>query len=263
MNWDIVLYWVIKIVGVFALFYGGLKGAGFVKKLIEKGMERAGLDVTLTRFAGNAVRWVIVILVALACLETFGIETTGFAALIGAAGLAIGLAFQGTLSSIAAGVLLLVLRPFKVGDIIRLNGITGLVTEIGLFATTLDTPDQRHIIMPNSTVVGTVIENMTHDDNRRVDVDVGADYSADLKQTREILQQVADAATPEGYENQVALTGLGACSVDWQVRVWAPQTDYAKVREIILEDVKVRLDAVGIGIPFPQMDVHLNSVDAA
>lgn len=246
----------INVLTVLVLLFIGLKVATFVKKMVEKAMGKAGLDVTLSRFAGTAARWVIVILVGMACLGKFGIETTGFAALIGAAGLAIGLAFQGTLSSIAAGVLLLVLRPFKVADVINVNGCTGVVKEIGLFATILNTPGNRIIIMPNNTVVGAVIKHLAVEGKRRVEVAVGTDYSADLKTTRAILQKVADANTPGGHENQVALTGLGACSIDWEIRVWAPQDDFAGVKEAITEAIKVELDAVNIGIPFPQMDIH-------
>jgi small conductance mechanosensitive channel len=235
--------------------------AGWARRMAWKMLvDATDIDDTLGIFVSNAVRWAILTLALLAALGMFGIQTTSFAAVIGAAGLAIGLAFQGTLSNIASGVMLLVFRPFRVNDVINAAGITGKVQEIGLFTTTFDTPDNRRIFVPNSLIFGGTIENVTHHATRRVDVAVGTDYSADLDATRAILEGAI--ARVDGIlqdpEWQVYLAELGASSIDWKVRVWANTEDYWAVRETLTRAVKVELDKAGIGIPFPQMDVHLD-----
>ena len=181
---------------------------------------------------------------------------------MGAAGLAVGLAFQGTLANFSSGVMLLVFRPFKVGDVVNAAGVTGKVYETGMFSTTLDTPDNRRIILPNGTVFGSTIENVTHHDTRRVDVTIGVDYAADLDDTRQVLtnsiSNIPD--TLNEPESQIVLSELGASSVDWTIRIWSNTEDYWGVRETVLESVKKSLDAAGIGIPYPQLDVHLDKV---
>jgi small conductance mechanosensitive channel len=196
----------------------------------------------------------------LAALGMFGIRTTSFAAVIGAASLAIGLAFQGTLSNIASGVMLLIFRPFTVDDVINAAGITGKVIEIGLFTTAFDTLDNRRIFVPNALIFGGTIENVTFHEKRRVDVSVGTDYGADLDEVRAVLD--AAVATVQGIlddpEPQVYLVELGGSSIDWSVRVWCVTDDYWEVRERTTRAVKIALDTASIGIPFPQMDVHLD-----
>ena len=236
--------------------------AGWSGRLVGAGMRRAKIDETLTRFTSKSVGWVILLLAVLACLSVFGIETTSFAAVIGAAGLAIGLAFQGTLSNFAAGVMLLVFRPFKVGDVINAAGTLGKVDAIELFTTTLDTFDNRRFIVPNSSIFGATIENVTYHPKRRADIDVGVDYSADIDETRRVLEGAAAAAAAVAGgltdpEPAVILLGLGASSVDWSVRVWANADDFGAVKQATIRAVKYALDEAGIGIPFPQMDVHL------
>jgi small conductance mechanosensitive channel len=190
----------------------------------------------------------------------FGIQTTSFAAVIGAAAFAIGLAFQGTLSNIASGVMLLIFRPFKVSDVINAAGVTGRVIEIGLFTTCFDTLDNRRIFVPNALIFGGTIENVTYHEKRRVDVSVGTDYGADLDEVRAVLER--SIASVEGAvddpEPQIYLLELGGSSIDWSVRVWCMTDDYWPVREATTRAVKIGLDAAGIGIPFPQMDVHVD-----
>ena len=241
--------------------------AGWARRVAWRMLvDATDIDDTLGIFVSNAVRWAILTMALLAALGMFGIQTTSFAAVIGAAGLAIGLAFQGTLSNIASGVMLLIFRPFGVNDVINAAGITGKVQEIGLFTTTFDTPDNRRIFEPNSLIFGGSIENVAHHPTRRVDVAVGTDYSADLDATRAVLEGAI--ATVDGVlqdpEWQVYLAELGASSIDWKVRVWAETDDYWAVREALTRAVKVELDKAGIGIPFPQMDVHLDgAIDGA
>jgi small conductance mechanosensitive channel len=228
-------------------------------------MGRARIDATLSRFAAKASRWAILVLAVLGCLGLFGINVTTFAALIGAAGLAIGLAFQGTLGNLAAGVMLLVFRPFKVDDAVNVAGELGKVYEIGLFTTCLDTFDNRRIIIPNGQVFGSIIENISHHDVRRADVPVGVDYGAGIDETREVLTRAALSVPGRltDREPQVVLSGLGASSVDWEVRVWAAAADFLAVKQATIRAVKTELDGAGIGIPFPQMDVHLDQAPAA
>jgi small conductance mechanosensitive channel len=194
------------------------------------------------------------------CLSYFGIETTGFAAVIGAAGLAIGLAFQGTLSNFAAGAMLLIFRPYKVGDLVNVAGHLGKVTEIELFTTTIDTLDRRRVIVPNSSIYGTVIENVTYHAWRRVDVPVGVAYAADIDETRAALDRAIRSVPGVLAEPaaEVALLGLGASSVDWAVRVYAPRDKFGDVKQATIRAVKRELDHSGIAIPFPQLDIHFD-----
>jgi small conductance mechanosensitive channel len=259
----LIISWGIKIVGVAFAIWLGMKIASWLGKQAEKALKRGGVDETLSRFGGTATRTLIIVLVIISCVGVFGIDTTSFAAVIGAAGLAIGLAFQGTLSNVAAGVMLLLMRPFKVGDLIKVGGELGIVTQIGIFTTELDTLDHRRIIFPNSAVFGATIENIGHNEKRRVDIDVGCDYGESIARCREVLEAAAKAVPKSIDEPQVIVLSLGGSSVDWQVRVWCKTEDYWDVWEATIESVKTHLDDAGIGIPFPQMDVHLDRTDAA
>ena len=251
--------WVLRIVGAIVGFLVARMVAGWGAKAFRKMGERAKLDATLLSFLTNVVRWSILGMAIVALLGIFGIETTSFAAAIGAIGLAVGLAFQGSLSNIASGVMLLIFRPFKVGDFIKVAGEAGTVAGIELMATTLDTPDRRRIIVPNANVFGSTLENVSHHPTRRVDVDVGVDYSADLDKTREILMGVAKSMPDMVEDPAVVLTGLGASSVDYQLRVFVPAANYWPTKENLTVATKKALDDAGIGIPFPQMDVHFDA----
>lgn len=258
---DLAVEWGPK-VGLFLLV---VIVAYFVAKFLSRiaaAPVRKRVDETLGRFVGKIVFYVIMICALLGAISNLGVNVASFAAVIAAAGFAVGLAFQGTLSNFAAGVMLLVFRPFKVGDVINAAGIIGKVEEIDLFVTTFDTPDNRRIIVPNSSVAGGTIENITHHAVRRVDVEVGVAYDADIDKTREVLTAVAEAhrdvlVTGEGREYQIFLANLGGSSVDWIIRFWADTPDYWAVKEKLTREAKYKLDEAGIGIPFPQMDVHL------
>jgi small conductance mechanosensitive channel len=236
--------------------------AGWAKRATRAGVERANLDPTLSRFFGSLARYTVLILGGLAILGIFGVSVASFAAILAAAGFAVGLALQGTLSHFAAGIMLLLFRPFGVGDKVSAADVTGKVVEIGLFTTLFDTSDNLRIIVPNSAIFGSTIENHTHHDTRRVDVAVGTDYEADLQTTRSILEEVA-ASVEGGLTDpapQVYLSELGASSIDWAVRVWSQTSDYWNVRERLTTQIKEALDAQDIGIPYPQMDVHLDTL---
>jgi len=252
--------------GVLVLLIVAYIVSGWIGRLVRRALERARVEQTLSQFLGSMVRWVLMVLTLIACLGVFGVETTSFAAVIGAAGLAIGLAFQGSLSNLAAGIMLLIFRPFKVGDVVSVSGQLGKVNSIELFNTSLDTPDNRRVILPNGGVFGSTIENITFHPTRRVDVAVGVEYGADIDRTRAVLEAAASDVPGRLEEpaSQVILLGLGDSSVDWQVRVWCNTADYWTVLDAATRAVKVALDHAGIGIPFPQMDVHLDKpADAA
>lgn len=223
---------------------------------------RKKVDETLGKFFGKLIFYVIMVSAVLGVLQYFGIGVASFAAVIAAAGFAVGLAFQGTLSNFAAGIMLLVFRPFKVGDVVNAAGITAKVFEIDLFATKFDTFDNRRIIVPNSSISNDTIENISFHLERRVEVSVGVDYGASLDKTREILASAAELLgeiTVQGENRgfQILVTELGDSAVTWAVRVWVKTEDFATAKEKLIEAIKNQLDAAGIGIPFPQMDVHL------
>jgi len=249
-----------NVLGAVLLLAATILVAGWAKRATRRGVERSTLDPTLVVFFSSLARYAVLVLGGLAVLGVFGVSVASFAAILAAAGFAVGLALQGTLSHFAAGVMLLIFRPFGVGDKVSAADITGKVVEIGLFTTLFDTPDNRRMIVPNGAIFGDTIENETYHDTRRVDVGVGTDYSADLTATRGVLNEVA-AAVEGGLSDpapQVYLAELGASSIDWSVRVWAHTSDYWAVRERLTNQIKDALDAQGIGIPYPQMDVHLD-----
>lgn len=248
-----------KVLIALALLIVGWILAGWVGAITRRALQKARVDETLTKFLGRSARWSVLVLVFVASLSLFGVETTSLAAVIGSAGIAIGLAFQGTLSNFAAGAMLLMFRPFDVSDVIRAAGELGKVDCIDLFTTTIDTFDNRRIIVPNSQLFGSTIVNVTHHPHRRTEVTVGVDYSADIDQTRDVLQaaaeRVADALADPAPD--VVLQDLGDSAVIWSVRAWAVNDNFGSVRQAMIREVKNALDAAGIGIPYPQMDVHL------
>ncbi len=233
--------------------------AGWARRFVRGVCHKANIDETLSKFFGNMLRWAVLLLGGIALLKTFGIDTTSFAAVVAAMGFALGMALSGTLGNFASGVMLLVFRPFKVGDVVSAGGITGKVDEVGMFSTTFDTPDNRRIIVPNGEIYGSTIENISHHATRRVDVAVGTDYSADLDKTREVLTAAGTAVAGRltDQDATVFLAELGGSSIDWSVRVWAIADDYWEVRQQLTRDIKVALDAAGIGIPYPQRDIHI------
>lgn len=250
---DLIISYSARVIGVIVILFIAFVIAGWAKRALVGRLTKVGFDATLTKFLGSLVRWAIVIFAILGCLGIFGIETTSFAAVIGGASLAIGLAFQGSLSNVAAGAMLLLFRPYKVGDVIKVGGTTGLVDTIDLFMTTLDTPDNRRIMVPNGQVFGNTIENVTYHPRRRVDISVGVDYDASIAETRAALLAAVENVEARLAEEpaQAVLTGLGQSSVDWQLRIWAKTPDYFAALEQGTQAVKESLDAAGIGIPYP------------
>jgi small conductance mechanosensitive channel len=255
LAWD----WGARITGALLLLLVAWIASAWIGRLVLQGLERARVDLTLARFMSKFARWTVLVLSLITCLSVFGIQTTSFAAVLGAAGLAIGLAFQGTLSNFASGLMLLVFRPYKIGDYITVGGVSGNVYELDLFRTTLDTPDNRRIMVPNSKVFGDTIENVTFHKKRRVDLTFGTDYGANLDTVRAALNEavaetngVLDDPAP-----QVVLTDILGDSVNWTLRLWCATSEYGDVRERALVNAKKKLDAAGIGNPRSDVDVRL------
>ena len=246
------------VIAIAVLFFGYMV-ASFIGRTSNKFVSKR-VDPTLGRFTGKIAKTLTFLFIAMGLLSYYGIELTSLAAILAAAGFAIGMALAGTISNFAAGVMLQLFRPFKIGDYVIIAGTSGTVEGIDLFTTQLNTPDNRRLIVPNSEIFGTTIENATHNQYRRVDVSVGCDYSACLDETRATLEgAIKDIPnTVSEPASQVYLMDLGDSSVNWTVRIWAKPADYWAVREDVTVAVKKALDAAGIGIPFPQMDVHLS-----
>lgn len=264
--WKLVEAYAVPAITALLVLVIGYFAAKLLSRMASMPVRRK-VDETLGRFTGKLVFYSIMLFTILGVLGMFGVSVTSFAAVIGAAGFAVGLAFQGTLSNFSAGVLLLVFRPFKVGDVISAGGVSAKVDEIDLFVTTLNTPDNRRFIVPNGQITGSTIENVSFHSERRVDLTIGVDYAACLDQTRRVLGEAVECQREkmvegEGREFQIVLSDLGDSAVVWTVRFWTHRDDYWSVREQLLADVKNGLDQAGIGIPFPQMDVHMHQQTA-
>ena len=254
--------WMVAVIGLLAFFAMGIC-ASWASRIVRGVCAKAKVEETLARFFGKMAKWAVLLIGTLIILGTFGIDTAGFSVILGAMGLAVGMALQGTLGNFASGVMLLIFRPFKVGDVINAAGTVGKVFEIELFTTVLDTPDNRRIIVPNGAIFSGTIENISHHATRRCDVLVGTDYSADLDATRAVLDKAA-AGVAERIEDpghQIVLASLGDSCIDWKVRVWCNSADYWGCMETTTRAIKVALDEAGIGIPYPQMDVHMDKLE--
>ena len=251
----------LRVVAVIVVLIVAFAVAKWARKKTRQRLEKSPrMDLTLSRFFAKLVYYAILLFAVLACLTYIGFDVTSLVAVLAAAGFAVGLAFQGSLSNFAAGIMLLVFRPFKVGDTVEVADVTGKVHEIELFTTVLDTPDNRRIIVPNGEIYGSTIENKTFHPIRRVDVAVGTDYDTDLQDTRETLERTA-REVEGGLEDPapvVYLDELGGSAIGWSVRVWSKTSDYWDVRERLTNAIKGALDGAEIGMPYPQMDIHLD-----
>ncbi|MEM9838582.1 MAG: mechanosensitive ion channel domain-containing protein [Pseudomonadota bacterium] len=256
----------LKAVSALLVFLIGVWIAGRMRKAVTTVVQKAPqFDVTLANFFGSLVYWLIFAFVVIAVLSMFGIQTTGLAALIGAAGLAIGLALQGTLSHVASGVMLLTFRPFKVGDYVEAGGQAGTVKAVNLFTTELATPDNVKIIVPNGDVYSGSISNYSAYDTRRVDFVMGISYEDDINKAMDALRAVigADARALSDPEPFLGVGNLGDSSVDITVRVWVKGTDYWPVKFDMTKAFKEALDAGGITIPYPTSTNYEYKMDKA
>ncbi|MCL2325445.1 MAG: mechanosensitive ion channel [Proteobacteria bacterium] len=250
----------VHLIGVILLLIAGFFVAKIAKRMIIKVLQRTHIDETLGQFLGKGAYWLILVIVVLACLSLFGIQTTSVAAIIAAAGLAVGLAFQGTLSNFAAGVMIIAFRPFKIHDVVTVDGQTGEVNEIDFFQTTLTTPDNRRIIVPNSKIFGSTIENVTASTTRRIDVAINISLNASTDETKKTLlaaTQVEGAlAEPASTATAVDLT---ESAIKWNISVWAKTSEFGAVREKLLLSIKKSLDDAKIETPSPQITVRNKS----
>ncbi len=255
--------YVLSIVAFIVILVVGRYVATWVRNLIRGQLDRPGVDTTLTKFAGNFAYYALFLLAILAGLNTVGVETASFVAVLAAAGFAVGLALQGTLANFAAGVMLLIFRPFKVDDYVEIAGETGFVKDLSLFFTRITTRDNRLVIIPNGDIFGSTIRNIFAHDVVRVDCDVGTDYPADIDATRAVLLEAARNVEDRIEEKgeQAALKALGGSSINWEVRIWATPDDYFRLKQELTRQVKYKLDEAEIGIPYPQMDVHLDELN--
>jgi len=257
--------WAIQIAIAIAIFLIGKFIARMVTNVLKAGMKRAGTDAILVGFVGNIAYGLLLVAVVLAAVDSLGVNVTSLMAIVGAAGLAVGLAMKDSLANFAAGVMIIIFRPFKIGDFITAGGTSGVVDEIGLFATLMHTPDNQRIIVPNSSIIGGNITNTSALPTRRVDLVFGISYDDNIGEARDIIKSVLDAdeRVLKDPEAAIAVGELGDSSVNINVRPWVKSEDYWPLRAHLLETVKVRFDEAGISIPYPQQDVYMHEVKAA
>jgi small conductance mechanosensitive channel len=262
---ELLMYYGPKVLAAIAIFFIGKIVANWVKRIVTKVMTKGNVDPLIIGFTSSIAYMAMMVFVVVATLGQIGIQTTSFIAVLGAAGLAIGLALQGSLANFAAGFLLIIFRPFREGDFIEAAGVTGKVDLIQIFTTTLKTPDNKIIIIPNAKLGSDNIINYSAQKTRRVDMVVGVSYDADLKEVRNILEDIVskDERILKDPEHLIAVGELADNSVNFFVRVWVESSDYWSVFYDANETVKLRLDEAGIGIPYPQRDVHLYEHKAA
>jgi small conductance mechanosensitive channel len=255
----------INLVSAAVIFLIGRWVARCVAGLIKKTMDKAKVDPTLSKFVKNLTYSLLLVFVVIAALGRLGVQTGSFIAIIGAAGLAVGLALQGSLSNFAAGVLMIIFKPFRVGDFIEAGGAMGTVKEIQIFNTILTTPDNKRVIVPNAQVTGGNIVNYSVNGTRRVDLVVGVSYDDDLKKAGQVIESVlkADNRVLADPAYTVAVSELADSSVNFVVRPWVNGSDYWDVYFDLTEKIKVSLEENGLSIPFPQRDVHMISAPAS
>lgn len=254
----LISQWGLKVIGAIAVLVFGWIIAKAIRGALKRGLTRSKLDPTLIPFFCSMVYYLLIAMVVIAVLGLFGIPTTSFVAVVGAAGLAIGLALQGTLSNFAAGVMLLIFRPFRVGDYVEVAGLEGNVHEISIFTTALNTFDNVRIILPNAEVWGATIRNFTVNPQRRIDLPFGISYGDDIGRAREIIRTtlLEDSRVLREPEPLIVVRGLGDSSVDLLVGPWCDPKDYWSLRFDLTRKIKERLESGGCTIPFPQRDVH-------
>jgi small conductance mechanosensitive channel len=249
-----------NLVAALLIFIAGRMAAQALRRLLERVLAQRGVEKTLGGFLGNIAYYVMLAAVCLAALNQIGINTTSFLAVLGAAGLAVGLALKDSLGNFSAGVMLVFFRPFKVGDFVTAGGVSGSVKEISIFSTELTTPDNQKVVVPNSAIMGNVITNVTAHATRRLDLLFGISYGDDMARAKEIIAAII-AAEPRVLREPaplVAVAELAESSVNIVARPWVDTSEYWAVRFDLIERVKRAFDQEGITIPFPQQDVHLH-----
>lgn len=257
---DSVVPFLINVVIAIAIYIIGKWVAGYIVKLIDKGMEMRKMDVALRGFLSAILRTVFSFVILLVAIEQLGVNTTSLLALLGAAGLAVGLALKDSLSNFAAGVMLILFKPFKLGDFVEAGGVAGIVEKIEVFNTVFRSPDNKEIIVPNAHIYGGTITNYSAKPTRRVDMVIGIGYDDDMKKAHDLIWQVlnADERVLKDPEPVVAVSELADSSVNFVVRPWVATANYWPVMWALTEEIKNTFDANGVSIPYPQQDVHMH-----
>ncbi|EPZ7320094.1 small-conductance mechanosensitive channel MscS [Vibrio mimicus] len=262
-NSDLLIQYGVNIISaILILFVGNLivkAVAGSVANILKK----KEMDKAVVEFIHGLVRYTLFIIVLIAALSRIGVQTASVVAVIGAAGLAVGLALQGSLSNFAAGVLIVAFRPFKSGDYVEIGGVAGSVDAIQIFQTVLKSPDNKMVVVPNSAVIGSAITNYSRHETRRVDMVIGVSYKSDLQKTKRVLRETLekDPRILKDPDMTIGVLTLADSSINFVVRPWCKTSDYWAVYFDSMQAIKEALDANGIEIPFPQMDVHLNKIN--
>lgn len=258
------LPWLVRFCIALAIFVVGRIAARSLSAIVTRLMRKSQLDETLVRFLSNMLYALLLVAVILAAIDGLGINITSLLAIVGAAGLAVGLALKDSLSNFAAGIMLVVFRPFKTGDFITAGGSSGVVDEIGMFHTIMHTMDNQRIIVPNSAIINGTIVNANALPQRRIDLVIGIGYGDDIGKAKSLISTVLsrDGRILIDPEPAVAVAELAASSVNINVQPWVATEDYWTVRAELLEKIKTTLDEHGITIPFPQQDVHMHTVRA-
>ena len=255
-----LLPWGTKILLALLIFIVGRIVARLIARGVGKALTTARLDPILVNFAGAVVNTALLVLVIVFALSQLGLDTTSLVALVGAAGLAVGLALKDSLAHFAAGVMLIVFRPFKLGDYVEVGGVAGSVDKISIFSTRLKTPDNKVVTVPNGNIFGNTMVNYSEESTRRIDLVVGISYDSDLLKAKHLLDDIVGNHDKvlKDPEYRIAVSELADSSVNFIVRPWVNAADYWDVRFELLETIKLRFDAEGIEIPFPQMALHIN-----
>ncbi|KOO13534.1 MULTISPECIES: small-conductance mechanosensitive channel MscS [Vibrio] len=263
-NSDLLVQYGVNIISAVLILFIGNIIVKAVANSVSKVLEKKDMDKAVVEFVHGLVRYLLFVIVLIAALGRVGVQTASVVAVIGAAGLAVGLALQGSLSNFAAGVLIVAFRPFKSGDYVEIGGVAGSVEAIQIFQTVLKTPDNKMVVVPNSGVIGSPITNYSRHATRRVDLVIGVSYGADLKQTKKVIREALekDERILKDPDIQIGVLALADSSVNFVVRPWCKTADYWDVYFDSTQAIKEALDEAGIEIPFPQMDVHLNKVEA-
>ena len=260
---EYIIPWGTNVIFAILIFLIGSLVAKWIVSAISKALGRSKMDDMLVTFLTNILRWVFTLIVIIAAIDQLGVDTTSFIAVLGAAGLAVGLALKDSLQNFASGVMLIIFRPFRTGDFVKVADAEGVVEEIRIFSTTMRSPDNQELIVPNGDIFNGTITNVTARDTRRIDLVIGIGYDDDLRKAKEILESVvkSEERVLDDPEPFIAIGELGASSVDIYVRPWTKTSDYFAVKCELTERIKLALDDAGISIPYPQMDLHMDRTD--
>ncbi len=262
---ELVVTYGLKFVAAIAVYLIGKWVVSALTGVLRKTMLARNVDATVAGFVRNISYYALLTMVVIAALGQLGVQTASFVAIIGAAGLAVGFALQGSLSNFASGVLIILFRPFQNGDYVEAGGTAGVVHEISIFSTILKTPDNKTVVVANSAITGSNIVNYSKEATRRVDFTVGVSYDADIKQVKEVLKNIAeqDERVLKNKDVVIGVSALADSSVNFAFRVWVDSSNYWPVFFDLNEKIKLTLDEKGIAIPYPQMDVHVTNQSAA